>query len=116
MSSSATTARGRRSIARSSSSTRFFVTWKSQVVNRERSEKPGRPWKTRRKTSWVRSSASDRSPVEPQHVVEDRLLVRPDDDRERSLVAPLGLAQDSEVGLWERHVRGEYRAVSRKDV
>ena len=33
MSSSATTVRGRRSIARSSSSTRFFVTWKSQVVN-----------------------------------------------------------------------------------
>ena len=44
MSSSATTARGRRSSARSSSSTRFFVTWKSQVVNFERSEKFGRPW------------------------------------------------------------------------
>ena len=44
MSSMQTTPRGRRSSARNSSSTRFFVTWKSQVVNRERSEKPGRPW------------------------------------------------------------------------
>jgi hypothetical protein len=30
---------------------------------RHRSEKFGRPWKTRRKTSCVRSSASDRSPT-----------------------------------------------------
>ena len=30
--------------ARSSSSTRFFVTWKSQVVNFERSENFGSPW------------------------------------------------------------------------
>ncbi len=44
MSSIVTTARGRRSFARSSSSTRFFVTWKSQVVKRQRSEKRGRPW------------------------------------------------------------------------
>ena len=63
MSSSATTDCGRRSRARSSSSTRFFVTWKSQVVNLQRSEKRGRPCKTRTKTSCVRSSASVRSPV-----------------------------------------------------
>ena len=44
MSSIATSARGRRSVARSSSSTRFFVTWKSQVVNFERSENFGSPW------------------------------------------------------------------------
>ena len=43
MSSSVTTARGRRSSARSSSSTRFFVTWKSHVVKRERSKKLGSP-------------------------------------------------------------------------
>ena len=39
-------------------------------------------------------------------VVEDGLLVRPDDDREGTLVATLGLAQDSEVWLWQRHVGG----------
>ena len=44
MSSIVTTDRGRRSLARSSSSTRFFVTWKSQVVNRQRSENFGSPW------------------------------------------------------------------------
>ena len=44
MSSMLTTVRGRRSSARSSSRTRFFVTWKSHVVKRERSEKPGSPW------------------------------------------------------------------------
>ena len=43
-SSIATTVRGRRSTARSSSSTRFFVTWNIQVVKRERSEKFGSPW------------------------------------------------------------------------
>ena len=44
MSSMLTTLRGRRSSARNSSSTRFFVTWNIQVVKRERSENPGRPW------------------------------------------------------------------------
>src|SRR5262249_11430315 len=48
---------------------------------------------------------------QPQDVVEDRLLVRPNDDRERTLVAPLGLAQYPEIWLWQRHVRGEYREV-----
>src|SRR5262249_42952170 len=49
---------------------------------------------------------------EPEDVVEDRLLVRPDDDRERALVTPLCLSQDSQIGLWQRHGRGEYRAES----
>ena len=89
-----TSGRGRRSLARSSSSTRFFVTWNSQVVNLQRSEKRGRPWKTRRKTSCVRSSASDAVADEPQDVVEDRRLVGADDEREGALVTPLGLAQD----------------------
>ena len=44
MSSMLTTLRGRRSSERSSSSTRFFVTWKSHVVKRDRSENPGSPW------------------------------------------------------------------------
>ena len=44
-----------------------------------------------------------------QDVVVDRLLVRPNDDRERTLVAPLGLTQNAEIWLWQRHVRGEYR-------
>ena len=35
---------GRRSRARKSSSTRFLVTWKSQVVNVQRDENFGRPW------------------------------------------------------------------------
>ena len=43
---------------------------------------------------------------QPDDVVEDRLLVRPDDDRESALVAALCLAQDSEIWLWERHVGG----------
>jgi hypothetical protein len=34
---------GRRSRARSSSSTRFFATWKSHVVKRQRREKPDSP-------------------------------------------------------------------------
>ena len=41
MSSKLTKPLGRRSRARSSSSTRFFVTWKSQVVNLHRSENVG---------------------------------------------------------------------------
>src|SRR5262245_60028437 len=44
-----------------------------------------------------------------QDVVVDRLLVRPDDDRKCPLVAALGLAQNTEIWLWQRHVRGEYR-------
>ena len=52
---------GRRSAARISSMARFFATWKSQVVNLERSENFGRPWKTRRKISWHKSSATPRS-------------------------------------------------------
>ena len=43
---------------------------------------------------------------QPQDVVVDRLLVRPHDDRECTLVAPLGLTQNAEVWLWQRHVRG----------
>jgi len=42
-------------------------------------------------------------PGESKDVVVDRLLVRSNDDRERALVAALGLAQDSEIGLWQRH-------------
>ena len=79
MSSSATSARGRRSRARSSSSTRFFVTWKSHVVNLQRSENFGSPWKTRTKTSCVRSSASVAVAGEPEDVVVDRRLVRAHD-------------------------------------
>src|SRR5688572_7817839 len=44
-----------------------------------------------------------------QDVVVNRLLVRADDDREGTLVAPLGLSQNAEVWLWQRHVREEYR-------
>ena len=69
----------------------------------------GSPWKTRRKTSCVRSSAEVAVAGQPDDVVEDGLLVRPDDDREGALVATLGLAQDSEVWLRKRHGRGEYR-------
>ena len=47
---------------------------------------------------------------QPQHVVEDRPLVGPHDDRERTLVTALGLPEDTEVRLWERHEGGEYRA------
>ena len=39
---------------------------------------------------------------EPQHVVVDRRLVRPDDDREGSLVTPLSFAEDRQIGLRER--------------
>ena len=46
---------------------------------------------------------------QPDDVVVDRLLVRSNDDRERALVASLCLAEDAEIGLWERHMRGEYR-------
>jgi hypothetical protein len=35
----------------------------------------------------------------PQDVVEDRRLVRADDDRERTLVAALRLSQNRRVGL-----------------
>src|SRR5581483_1839608 len=38
---------------------------------------------------------------EAQDVVEDRSLVRPDDQREGALVTPLRLAQDTEVWLLE---------------
>ena len=40
---------------------------------------------------------------EAEDVVVDGLLVRPDDDRESTLVAALRLAQNTEVWLWERH-------------
>ena len=40
---------------------------------------------------------------QPDDVVEDRLLVRAHDDRECTLVAALCFAQDTEIGLWERH-------------
>ena len=40
---------------------------------------------------------------QPDDVVVDRLLVRPHDDRECTLVAALCFAQDTEIGLWERH-------------
>jgi len=43
---------------------------------------------------------------QPQHVVVDRCLVRPQDDRERTLIAPLGLSQNGQVWLWERQGAG----------
>ncbi len=39
---------------------------------------------------------------EPQHVVVDRRLVRPDDDREGSLVTPLSFAEDRQIRLRKR--------------
>ena len=38
---------------------------------------------------------------EPQHVIEDRHLIRAHDQRERALVSALSLPQDSEVRLWQ---------------
>ena len=38
---------------------------------------------------------------EPEHVVEDRRLVRPDDQREGALVTPLRFAQNPEIRLRE---------------
>ena len=43
---------------------------------------------------------------QPKHVVEHRLLVRPNDDRKRTLIASLSLAKHAEVWLWQRHARG----------
>ena len=37
-----------------------------------------------------------------EHVVVDRRLVGAQDDRERTLVAPLGLPEDGQIWLWER--------------
>ena len=101
MSSSATRCRGRRSLARSSSSTRFFVTWKSQVVNLQRSENFGQALEDAEE-DLLRQILGER-PVadEPQHVVEDRRLVRPDDEREGALVATLCLPQNPEIRLRE---------------
>ena len=99
MSSSATTARGRRSSARSSSSTRFFVTWNSHVVNRERSEKLAQalvdPQEDLLRQVLGEAAVAD----EAQHVVVDRLLVRPDDEGERPLVTALSLAKHTGIGL-----------------
>ena len=39
----------------------------------------------------------------PQHVVEDRRLVRLEDDREGALVAPLRLAKEEMIGLRKWH-------------
>ena len=39
---------------------------------------------------------------QPQDVVVDRRLVRAEDDRERTLVTPLGLPEDGQIWLWER--------------
>ena len=99
MSSSATTERGRRSLARSSSSTRFFVTWKSQVVNL-RAERELRQALEDAEEDLLRQVLGQRAVAdEPQHVVEDRRLVGADDERERPLVAALCLPQDAEVRL-----------------
>ena len=43
---------------------------------------------------------------EPEDVVEDRRLVRADDEREGPLVTSLGLPQDAEIRLWQRQVGG----------
>ena len=43
---------------------------------------------------------------QPKDVVEHRLLVRPNDDRKRTLIASLSLAKHAEVWLWQRHARG----------
>ena len=48
---------------------------------------------------------------EPQHVVVDGRLVRPDDDREGSLVTPLSLAEDRQIRLRERQDLREYSRV-----
>jgi hypothetical protein len=42
---------------------------------------------------------------EPQHVVVDRRLVHPDDDREGSLITPLSFAEDRQIRLRERQGR-----------
>ena len=99
MSSSVTTARGRRSSARSSSSTRFFVTWKSQVVKRDRSEKLEQALVDAQEHLLRQVLGEAAVADEPQHVVVDRLLVRPDDERERSLVTTLSLAEHPGIGL-----------------
>jgi len=43
---------------------------------------------------------------EPKHVVEDRKLIRTDDERESSLISSLGLPQDAEIRLGQRQVGG----------
>ena len=44
----------------------------------------------------------------PQHVVEDRALVGPDDERERALVPCLRLPKYPWIRLCQRHDRDEY--------
>ena len=97
--------RGRRSTARSSSSTRFFVTWKSHVVNFERSEKLRQPLEDAQED--LLGQVLGERPVadEAQHVVEDRHLIRAHDDRERTLVAALGLPEDAGSGWGRDKVR-----------
>jgi len=98
-----TTERGRRSSARSSSSTRFFVTWKSHVVNLERSE--ARQALVDAEEDLLRQILGERAVSDqPQDVVVDRHLVGADDDREGAFITTLCLPQDPEVRLWQRQV------------
>ena len=99
MSSSATTARGRRSSARSSSSTRL-------LRDLEEPRREARPVGEAQEA--LEDAQEDllrqvlrEAPVtdEPQDVVVDGLLVRPDDEAERPLVTPLGLSEHTVDGL-----------------
>ena len=47
---------------------------------------------------------------QPDDVVVDRLLVCPHDDRERAFVAALRFAQDTEIGLRQRHEEASIEA------
>ena len=68
-------------------------------MNRQRSENFGQPLEDAEE-DLLRQVLGER-PVadEAQHVVEDRRLVGPDDDREGALVTPLRFAQDPEIRL-----------------
>ena len=112
MSSMLTTLRGRRSSERSSSRTRFFVTWNSHVVKRERSEKPRQPL-VDAEEDLLRQILGQR-PVadEAENVVVDRPLVGPNDDGERPLVAALGFPEDPEIRLFERQCAASVQPIS----
>src|SRR6185312_3509149 len=48
---------------------------------------------------------------EPKHVVENRRLIRPENQGEGSFVTPLSLPQDSQIWLLERHGTRQYSRV-----
>ena len=78
------------------------MTWNSHVVNRER-QREARQALVDAQEDLLRQVLGEVAVAdEAQDVVVDGLLVRPDDERERPLVAALGLAEETVVGLRQR--------------